>query len=65
MPLCISKPNAGRSLSFADRQEIALLLAHGRGAHDIAREMERGPSTVARELQRNAPTRSARTASRA
>src|SRR3954470_553007 len=48
---------AGRYLSFAEREEIALLNAQGTGVRQIAREIGRAPSTVSRELRRNAATR--------
>lgn len=47
----------GRYLSFAAREEIALLRAKGDGVRSIAREIRRSPSTVSRELRRNAATR--------
>jgi IS30 family transposase len=47
----------GRYLSFAEREEIALLNAQGTGVRQIAREIGRAPSTVSRELRRNAATR--------
>jgi hypothetical protein len=47
----------GRYLSFAEREEIALLNAQGTGVRQIARELGRAPSTVSRELRRNAATR--------
>ena len=47
----------GRYLSFAEREEIALLNAQGTGVRRIARELGRAPSTVSRELRRNAATR--------
>ncbi len=49
---------SGRYLSFADREEIALLRAKGAGVCDIARHLSRAPSTISRELRRNAATRS-------
>jgi IS30 family transposase len=42
---------------FAEREEIALLRAEGRGVREIAREIGRSPSTISRELHRNAATR--------
>ena len=42
----------GRSLSFAEREEIALLRAGGAGVRKIARQLGRDPSTVSRELRR-------------
>jgi transposase len=57
MPLLMSKPIAGRYLSFAEREEIALLSVQGLGVREIARRIERSPSTVSHELIRNAATR--------
>lgn len=51
-------PLSGRYLSFADREEIALLKAQKLGVREIARRMARSPSTISRELRRNAATRS-------
>jgi IS30 family transposase len=53
-----SKPLSGRSLSFAEREEIAILRAQGHGVREIARRLKRAPSTISRELRRNAATRS-------
>ena len=50
-------PTTGRYLSFAEREEIALLRARGAGVRAIAQEIGRSPSTVSRELRRNAATR--------
>lgn len=47
----------GRYLSFAEREEIALLRVQGGGVRSIARHIGRSPSTVSRELKRNAATR--------
>ncbi len=52
-----SKPLSGRSLSFAEREEIAIWRAQGHGVREIARRLERAPSTISRELRRNAATR--------
>jgi IS30 family transposase len=48
---------SGRYLSFAEREEIALLRAGGFGVREIARQLGRSPSTISRELRRNAATR--------
>ena len=48
---------SGRYLSFAEREEIALLKAEGHGVRGIARRIGRAPSTISRELRRNAATR--------
>ena len=51
---------SGRYLSFAEREEIALLSAQKVGIREIARQLGRDPSTVSRELRRNAATRGGR-----
>jgi IS30 family transposase len=48
----------GRYLSFAEREEIALLRAQEVGVREIARRIGRDAGTVSRELRRNAATRS-------
>jgi hypothetical protein len=53
-------PLSGRYLSFAEREEIAILRARGCGVRDIARRTARSPSTISRELRRNAATRGGR-----
>jgi IS30 family transposase len=53
-----AKPLSGRYLSFAEREEIALLRAQGRRVREIARQLGRAVSTISRELRRNAATRS-------
>ena len=50
-------PLSGRYLSFAEREEIAILRAQQAGVRDIARRLGRSPSTISRELRRNAATR--------
>jgi hypothetical protein len=50
-------PLSGRYLSFAEREEIAILAARGCGVREIARRAGRSPSTISRELRRNAATR--------
>jgi IS30 family transposase len=52
-----SGPTSGRSLSFAEREELALLRAQGGGVREIARRLRRAPSTISRELRRDAATR--------
>lgn len=49
---------SGRFLSFAEREEIAILHAQEHTVRDIARRLGRSPSTISRELRRNAATRS-------
>ncbi|MFD0327185.1 IS30 family transposase [Streptacidiphilus monticola] len=48
---------SGRYLSFAEREEIALLRVQGAGVREIAQQLGRAPSTISRELRRNAATR--------
>ena len=55
-PISLVEPT-GRFLSFAEREEIALLRAQDHGVREIARRLGRDPSTVSRELRRNAATR--------
>jgi IS30 family transposase len=56
MPSVTLAPLSGRYLSFAEREEIALLRAQKLGVREIARRVGRSPSTVSRELRRNAAT---------
>jgi len=49
---------SGRSLTFAEREEIALERARGSGIRAIARKLGRSPSTISREIRRNSATRS-------
>ena len=56
---------SGRYLSFAEREEIAILRAQQLGVRDIARRIGRSPSTISRELRRNTSTRSNELAYRA
>jgi IS30 family transposase len=58
MPSVTLAASSGRYLSFAEREEIALLRAERRGVCEIARQLGRSPSTISRELRRNAATRS-------
>ncbi len=57
MPSISLDPPSGRYLSFAEREEIALLRAKNLGVRAIARELGRDPSTISREIRRNAATR--------
>jgi IS30 family transposase len=57
MPAISMAPLSGRYLSFAEREEIAILRAGGCGPREIARRLSRSPSTISRELRRNAATR--------
>jgi IS30 family transposase len=52
-----SKPASGRYLSFAEREEIAILHAQGLGVRATAGQLGRSPSTICRELRRNAARR--------
>jgi hypothetical protein len=58
MPPIMLAPLSGRYLSFAEREEIAILRAQQLGVRAIARRLDRSPSTISRELRRNASTRS-------
>ena len=58
MPTIQFTPLSGRYLSFAEREEIAILHAQEFGVRAIARKLGRAPSTISRELRRNAATRS-------
>jgi len=53
-------PLSGRYLSFAEREEIALLWAQNVGVSQIAGQLGRHRSTISRELRRNAATRGGR-----
>jgi len=53
-------PLSGRYLSFSEREEIAIMRAHGTGVRAIARQLGRSPSTISREVRRNAATRCGR-----
>ena len=57
MPSIQLTPLSGRYLSFAEREDIALLRGQGLGVRAIARTLGRTPSTISRELRRNAATR--------
>jgi hypothetical protein len=50
-------PLPGRYLSFAEREEIAILRVRGCGVREIARRAGRSPPAISRELRRNAATR--------
>jgi len=56
-PFDLKLQRSGRYLSFAEREEIALLKAQGTGVREIARAIGRDPGTISRELRRNAATR--------
>ncbi|MFD9053691.1 IS30 family transposase, partial [Streptomyces zaomyceticus] len=63
-PISLDEPT-GRYLSFAEREEIALLRAQEVGVREIARRIGRDPGTVSREMRRNAATRSGKPVYRA
>lgn len=56
-PISLVEPS-GRYLSFAEREEIAVLKAQDHGVREIGRRIGRDPSAISRELRRNAATRS-------
>ena len=60
MPPVSQAPLSGRYLSFAEREEIAVLRAGGCGVREVARRLGRSSSTISRELRRNAATRGGR-----
>jgi IS30 family transposase len=60
-----AKPLSGRHLTDAEREENAIWRAQRHGVREIARRLERAPSTISRELRRNAATRSGGLAYRA
>ncbi len=60
MPPISLAPLSGRYLSFAEREEIAILHAQQVGVREIARRLGRSASTISRELRRNASTRTCR-----
>jgi IS30 family transposase len=51
-PTKTTEPSGGRYLRFEEREEIMRLQASGMGVREIAREIDRNPSTVSRELKR-------------
>ena len=55
-PISLAEPT-GRYLTFEEREEIAILRAKDAGVRQIARALQRDPSTISRELRRNAATR--------
>jgi len=54
---CLPPTVTGRYLSFSEREEIAIFRAQSLGVREIARRLNRSPSTISRELRRNASTR--------
>jgi IS30 family transposase len=57
---CLPLTVTSRYLFFIEREEIAILRAKGAGVREIARQLERAPSTISRELRRGASTRTYR-----
>jgi IS30 family transposase len=47
----LAKPLSGRYLSFAEREEIALLRAQGYTMQEVARRLGRAASTISRDLR--------------
>jgi transposase, IS30 family len=60
MPSIQLSPLSGRYLSFAEREEIALLNAQEAGVREITRWLGRSPATISQKLRRNGATRCAR-----
>jgi len=58
-PISLAEPS-GRYLSFAEREDIALLRIQGLGMREIGRRLGRSASTISRELRRNVATRGGR-----
>lgn len=54
---CLPQTVTGRYLSFSEREDIAIWHAQEVGVREIARRLNRNPSTISRELRRNASTR--------
>lgn len=57
MPPISLAPSSDRYLSFAEREEIAILKAQDVGVREIGRRLGRDPGTISRELRRNAGIR--------
>jgi transposase, IS30 family len=53
------RPDSGRYLSVAEREEIAVGLAAGDSQREIAERLGRSPSTISREVRRNSRGRTA------
>ena len=53
-PLDLREPS-GRYLSFAEREEIAILYAQQVSCRQIAKAIGRAPSTISQEIRRNGP----------
>jgi hypothetical protein len=65
MPTVSRAPLSGRYLSFAEREQIAILCAQDVGGRETARRLGRSASTISGELRRNAATRGGRLEDRA
>src|SRR3979411_392632 len=52
-----ARPLSGRYLSFAEREQIALLRAQGCTVQEVARQIGRAASTISRDLRRTPATR--------
>jgi IS30 family transposase len=57
MPPFDLEPLSSRYLSFAERMQIEYLLNQNAKVREIARVLDRHPSSISREVQRNAATR--------
>ncbi len=57
---CLPPAVTGRYLSFVEREDIAIWRAQDLGVREIARRLDRSPSTISRELRRGASTRTSR-----
>jgi IS30 family transposase len=57
MPSVSMEEPSGRYLSFAEREDIAVMLAENLTLRAIAGRLGRSPSTISREVRRNAATR--------
>src|SRR6266536_2342720 len=57
MPPITLSPLSGRYVSFAEREEIAILRAQRLGVREIARRVGRSPLTISRQLPPKASTR--------
>ena len=57
---CLPSTVTGRYLSFSEREDIAIWRGQKLGVREIARRLNRSPSTISRELRRNASTRTFR-----
>ena len=57
MPPFDLEPLSSRYLSFAERMQIEYLLSQNAKVREIARVLDRHPSSISREIRRNAATR--------